>query len=130
KNQIAQSTEPSITFRNIHVLNDEKGRVVLFEIPAAPRGIPIAWKGHYYARAGESRAPLGLDKQDEIRQQTLAMDWTAQIVPGATLDDLDEVAVRKARESFAQKYANRITLEEAMSWPLAAFLDRARLTQE
>lgn len=129
KNQIAQSTEPSITFRNIHVLNDEKGRVVLFEIPAAPRGIPIAWKGHYYARAGESRAPLGLDKQDEIRQQTLAMDWTAQIVPGATLDDLDEAAVRKARESFAQKYANRITLEEAMGWPLTAFLDRARLTQ-
>ncbi|AWB33954.1 transcriptional regulator [Orrella marina] len=130
KTQIAQNTEPSITFRNIHVLSDEKGRVVLFEIPAAPRGIPIAWKGHYYARAGESRAPLGLDKQDEIRHQTLAMDWTAQIVPGATLDDLDEAAVCKARESFAQKYANRITLEEAMSWPLTAFLDRARLTQE
>lgn len=130
KNQIAQSTEPSITFRNIHVLSDEKGRVVLFEIPAAPRGIPIAWKGHYYARAGESRASLGLDKQDEIREQTLAMDWTAQIVPGATLGDLDEAAVRKAQESFAQKYANRITLEEAMSWPLTAFLDRARLTQE
>lgn len=130
KNQIAQSTEPSITFRNIHVLSHEKGRVVLFEIPAAPRGIPIAWKGHYYARAGESRAPLGLDKQDEIREQTLAMDWTAQIVAGATLDDLDEAAVRKARESFAQKYANRISLEEAMSWPLTAFLDRARLTQE
>src|SRR5690606_26099519 len=51
-------------------------------------------------------------------------------VPGATLDDLDEAAVRKARESFAQKYTNRITLEEAMSWPLTAFLDRARLTQE
>ena len=129
KNQIAQSTEPSITFRNIHVLNHEKGRVVLFEIPAAPRGIPIAWKGHYYARAGESRAPLGLDKLDEIRQQTLAMDWTAQIVPGATLDDLDGTAVRKARESFAQKYSNRITLEEVMGWPLASFLDRARLTQ-
>lgn len=129
KNQIAQNTEPSITLRNIHVLNHEKGRVVLFEIPAAPRGIPIAWKGHYYARAGESRAPLGLDKQDEIRQQTLAMDWTAQIIPGATLTDLDEAAVRKAQESFAQKYANRITLEEVMGWPLASFLDRARLTQ-
>ena len=129
KNQVAQSTEPSITFRNIHVLNEEKGRVVLFEIPAAPRGIPIAWKGHYYARAGDSRAPLGLDKLDEIRQQTLAMDWTAQIVPGATLDDLDETAVRKARESFAQKYSNRIMLEDVMRWPLASFLDRARLTQ-
>lgn len=130
KNQIAQSTEPSITFRNIHVLNDERGRVVLFEIPAAPRGIPIAWKGHYYARAGESLAPLGLDKLDEIRQQTLAIDWTAQVVSGATLDDLDEAAVHKARESFAQKYANRVTFEEVMRWPLTAFLDRARLTQD
>lgn len=129
KGQIAQNTEPSITFRNIHVLQDGAGRVVLFEIPTAPRGIPIAWKGHYYARAGESLTSLGLDKQDEIRQQTLQQDWTAQVVAGASLDELDEVALRKARESFAKKYANRITLEEVMGWPLATFLDRARLTQ-
>lgn len=129
KNQIAQSTEPSITFRDIHVLQHVQGRVVLFEIPPAPRGIPIAWKGHYFARAGESRTSLGLDKLDEIRQQTLLMDWSAQLVPGATLADLDDAAVGKARESFAKKYANRITLEEVMGWPLATFLDRARLTQ-
>lgn len=129
KNQIAQSTEPSITFRDIHVLQHAGGRVVLFEIPPAPRGIPIAWKGHYFARAGESRTSLGLDKLDEIRQQTLQMDWSAQLVPGATLADLDDAAVRRARESFAKKYANRITLEEVMGWPLATFLDRARLTQ-
>ncbi|PTQ90486.1 RNA-binding domain-containing protein [Agitococcus lubricus] len=129
KNQIAQATEPSITLREIHVLNHPKGRVILFEIPAAPRGIPIAWKGHYYARAGESRVSLGLDKLDEIRQQTLQQDWTAQVISSATLMDLDEMAVRKARESFAQKYANRISSEEVMNWPLATFLDRARLTQ-
>lgn len=130
KGQMAQGTEPSITFRNIHVLNDPAGRVVLFEIPAAPRGIPIAWKGHYYARAGESRVPLGLDKLDEIRQQTLMQDWTAQVVAGATSADLDTEAVRKARESFAQKYANRISLDEVMGWPLTTFLDRARVTQD
>lgn len=129
KSQIAQSTEPSITFRNIHVLNDVAGRVVLFEIPAAPRGIPIAWKGHYYARAGESRASLGLDKLDEIRQQTLQQDWTAQVIADATLDDLDEAALRKARESFAQKYANRFAPDEVAQWPLGTFLDRARITQ-
>ena len=70
KHQIAQGTQPGISFRNIHVLQHPQGRVILFEIPAAPRGIPIAWKGHYYARAGESRVPLGIDKLDEIRQQT------------------------------------------------------------
>lgn len=129
KNQIAQSTEPSITFRDIHVLQHPSGRVVLFEIPPAPRGIPIAWKGHYYARAGESRTSLGLDKQDEIRQQTLLIDWSAQVVPGATLADLDETALNKARESFAQKYANRFNADEVSKWLLATFLDRARITQ-
>lgn len=129
KNQIAQATEPSITLRDIHVLEHPQGRVILFEIPPAPRGIPIAWKGHYYARAGESRTSLGLDKLDDIRQQTLQQDWSAQVITAATINDLDEVAVAKARESFAQKYANRFATGEVMSWPLITFLDRARITQ-
>ncbi|MDR2880356.1 MAG: putative DNA binding domain-containing protein [Azoarcus sp.] len=129
KMQIAENTEPRITFRDIHELHHADGRVLLMAIPAAPRGIPIAWKGHYYARAGESLISLGLDKLDEIRLQTLAQDWTAQVVPGATFDDLDGEAVNKAREDFARKYANRLTLDEVKNWPLATFLDRARLTQ-
>ena len=130
KIQIAQATEPSITLRNIHVLAHPQGRVVLFEVPAAPRGIPIAWKGHYFARAGESRTSLSLDKLDEIRQQTLQSDWTAQVVPEASLADLDDAAVAKARESFVLKYANRFDTEEVMNWPVATFLDRARVTQQ
>ncbi len=128
KQQIAENTTPRITFRDIHELQHAGGRVLLFEVPAAPRGMPISWKGHYHARAGESLAPLGLDKQDEIRGQTLAQDWTAQVLPAATLADLDDAAVRKARESFAQKHANRFAAGEASGWPLATFLDRARLT--
>jgi len=129
KMQIADDAEPSITFRTIHELTTEAGRVVLFEVPAAPRGIPIAWKGHYYARAGESLVSLGLDKQDEIRSQTLAQDWTAQVVPEATVADLDERAVQSAREAFARKYENSIATDDVMKWPLTTFLDRARLTQ-
>ena len=128
KQQVAQNTEPSVTFRDIHVLQRVDGRVLLFEIPAAPRGIPIAWKGHYHARAGESLCSLGLDKQDEIRQQTLAQDWSAQLVPAASLSDLDEAALSRAREAFARKYANRFNAEEVMGWPLTTFLDRARIT--
>ncbi|WP_429886294.1 RNA-binding domain-containing protein [Geoalkalibacter halelectricus] len=128
KMQIAENTEPSITFRNIHELSTAAGRVVLFEIPAAPRGMPIAWKGHYYARAGESLTHLGLDKLDEIRRQTLAGDWSAQLVPNASLEDLDETALAKAREAFARKYANRFASDDVQSWPLATFLDRARVT--
>lgn len=130
KQQISQSTEPSITLRDIHELQTEAGRVLLFEIPAAPLGIPIAWKGHYYARAGESLISLGLDKLDELRGQAGAADWSAQLVPNATLDNLDASALRQARESFALKYANRVSTEEVMSWPDSTFLDRARLTRD
>lgn len=130
KHQMAQGTEPSITFRAIYELHHAAGRTLLFEIPAAPRGMPVAWQGHFYARAGESLTSLGLDKQDGIRNQTLAQDWTAQLVSGATLDDLDDEAVNKARESFAKKYANRVSVEAVMGWPLRTFLDRARVTRD
>lgn len=130
KMQMAENTEPSLTFRNIFELQAAGGRVVLFAIPAAPRGLPIAWKGHYYARAGESLTHLGLDKLDEIRQQTRSTDWSAQVIPEATFEHLDEQALQKARESFARKYANRFPPEEVMGWSLPAFLDRAKLTQD
>ncbi len=130
KMQIAENTEPSITFRDIHELQATNGRVVFFEIPAAPRGLPISWKGHYYARAGESLTHLGLDKQDEIRQQTMLSDWSAQIIPDASITHLDESALQKARESFIRKYANRFSSEEITQWSLPVFLDRAKLTQD
>ena len=112
------------TCREIHVLNHAGGRVVLFEVPAAPRGMPIGWNGHYYGRAGESLVALGQDKLDEIRAQTLATDWTAQIVERANFDDLDPEALAQARERFAAKHANL----DVASWSDAALLDRARVT--
>lgn len=130
KMQIAENSEPSITFRDIHELQTIHGRVVLFEIPAAPMGMPIAWKGHYYARAGESLTHLGLDKLDEIRRQVGAADWSVAAVPTATLAQLDDGALAKARESFARKYANRFDGNEVMRWPVETFLDRAKLTRD
>lgn len=130
KMQISGDTEPSITLRDIHELHTAAGRVLLLEIPAAPQGMPIAWKGHYYARAGESLTHLGLDKLDALRQQVGAADWSAQLVKGATLANLDAEALAKAREFYAKKYANRFAPEEVVAWSDAVFLDRARLTQD
>lgn len=130
KMQMAEATEPSITLRNIHELAHPDGRVLLLEIPAAPLGMPVAWKGHYYARAGESLTHLGLDKLDELRAQVGNADWSAQGVAGATLAHLDEGALALARESFARKYANRFAADEVKGWSNAVFLDRAKLTRD
>lgn len=129
KQQVAEGADPTTTFRNIYEITVDGHRVVLMEIPPAPRGIPIAWQGHYFARAGESLSPLGLAKQDEIRAQTLDSDWSAQVVDGATLDDLDPQAVERARRDFALKHQNRIDAEEVRGWSVATLLDRAKVTQ-
>jgi ATP-dependent DNA helicase RecG len=128
KMQVSQRTEPSITFRNIHEVITGGLRVILFEIPSAPIGIPISWNGHYYSRSGESLVSLGLNKLDEIRNQTSASDWTAKVVDEATLEHLDPVAIEKAREAYAKKYSNRFTDSEIKKWSIPTFLDKARLT--
>ena len=114
----------SFTFRDIHVLHHADGRVILFEIPAAPRGMPINWNGHYFGRANESLVALGQDKLDDLRGQTLATDWTAQVVEGAGIEDLDPEALTLARERFVAKHANL----NVASWTDATLLDRARIT--
>jgi len=128
KRQIAQGTEPSVTFREIHELTHKNGRVILMEIPPAPAGIPIAWQGHYFARAGESLVSLGLDKLDQIRRQSLGSDWSAAVVPNATLADFDPQALDSARGAFAKRYPHLFTEEDVMGWPVATFTDRANLT--
>lgn len=129
KHQISQSTEPSVTFRNIHELQHNDGRVLLFEIPTAPLGLPIAWKGHYYGRAGESLTHLGMDKIDDIRNQTIATDWSAKIVESAEIKDLDEDALQQAKTEFARKYANRIRTADIENWTDLTFLEKVRLLQ-
>lgn len=128
KKQIADGTEPSVSFRDIHELHTPEGRVLLFEIPPAPRGIPISWNTHYYARNGESLGGLSIAKLDEIRAQSVSDDWSAVICHQATVADLDEEALAKAREIFVSRHRDRIPEETIRAWDTATFLDKARLT--
>lgn len=128
KHQIAQDTDPATSFREIHELATPQGRVVLFEIPPAPHGMPIAWKGHFYARDGETLTALSIAKQDEIRAQSLADDWSAIIVREATLADLDPAALARAREVFTGRYRERIPESTIRAWDDPTFLDQAKLT--
>lgn len=127
KHEISDGTEPGITFRNIYELKCPEGRVLLFEIPPAPSGIPIAWNGHFYGRAGESLVALGLDKLDLIRVQESAFDWSAQAVPAASLEDIDPEAMRFARQAFIERHTPRITAKEIESWSDKDFLSHLGL---
>ncbi|MFG6543810.1 RNA-binding domain-containing protein [Sulfitobacter sp. 1A10445] len=129
KLQISEGSDPNATLRDIHVLPHQAGRVVIFEIPPAPRGVPIAWKGHHYSRAGESLVALPMGKLDEIRAQTINEDWSAAVVHEAAVKDLSLKAVERARKAFITKHGARFSEEEVISWPTLDFLNRLRVAQ-
>ena len=126
KYDLSQHTTDRNTFRDIYELEVEGKRVLMFQIPAAPRGIPIAWQGHFYARRGESLVALDMSKYEEIRRQTVNEDWTAEVVADATIDDLDTKAIAKAREGYKQRYPR--LAKECDGWDDKVFLDKAGLT--
>lgn len=126
KHDFSQHTTDGQTFREIIPIEVDGKRILMFKIPASPRNIVMKWKGIAYGRDGESLKPLNQSKQDEIRRQTPAPDWSAEIVPDATIDDLDEVAIAKARKMF-KKVHGRIPAEEVNRWSVEEFLSKCEL---
>lgn len=78
KHEIAVHTK-GITFVEIYELNHHEGRVLMFQIPRAPLGIPTSWKGHYYGRNGESLCALSLEEFETIRHQINMSESTQKI---------------------------------------------------
>lgn len=128
KVQISQHTNHQITFIDIHELIEPEGRVVLFQIPPAPQGIPTTWNGIAYGRISERLSPLSLQEIERIRRQTALEDWSAQICEGATISDLDPQAIDFARTQFKEKHkSNPILALEVDQWDDATFLNKAKV---
>ena len=79
-------------------------RVLVWRIPAAPRGVPVACKGHYWGRAGERLCALPLHKLDTLRAQSALHDWSAAVVT-EDWTVLSPSAIARARELYARRYA-------------------------
>lgn len=114
KKELVNGTNERLTFLEIYEVNMHKCRIVAFQIPPAIRGIPTTWQGAAYAREHESVCPLPMNKVDLIRSQ-IGMDWSKEIVQEASLDDLDPVAVQKARELFSKRQSDRRKAQEILS---------------
>jgi ATP-dependent DNA helicase RecG len=128
KKEIADKITANITFVEIHELDVDGQRVVMFEIPAAPKGLPLAYDGHYYGRDGESLSALNLEEIERIRSQATDEDWSVGIVDDATLDDLDPNALAIAREKFKEKHSNNPRYEDIDNWDTTQFLDKAKIS--
>ena len=125
KAQVANHTTGRLTYIEIYECHTPDGRTVLFEVPAAPKGLPISWKGHYYGRDGEELNALNLEEVERIRAQATGEDWSAVIVEHAGLEDLSVEAILKARESYKKK--NNHLADEIDEWDDLTFLNKTKV---
>ena len=128
KLEIADKTTNRITFTEIYELNHEDGRIILFQIPPAPKGLPVAFDGHYYGRDGESLGALNMVEIESIRGQATNEDWSAKIIPDASIEDLDYDALLVAKEKFKEKSSREKYYDEIDEWDAPTFLDKAKIT--
>ena len=113
KKEIVNGTNERLTFMEIYELTMNKCRIIVFQIPPAIRGIPTTWQGAAYAREHESVSPLPMNKVDLIRSQ-IGADWSKEIVKEASIEDLDEEAIKRARELFSKRQKDRKKAQEIL----------------
>lgn len=132
KQEIAINTTGAISFIEIYeiypIVNNEKKRVVMFQIPAAVTGIPTGWKDHFYGRNGESLGALSIEEQDRIRGQE-KKDWSKQVIDKASIECLDKNALNIAKEKFKEKMNRPHITEEVNNMTDEEFLIKTKLMQ-
>ncbi len=126
KGEISAQTTNRIGFVEIHELNLPEGRVVMFQIPKAQRGVLTAWKGHCYGREGDGTGALSEEKRERIRNQNFEDDWSAVTCPNASIEDLDPAAIAIARANYKNKFPTKAS--ELDGWDDVTFLNKAKVT--
>ena len=126
KAEMPRHTSPRCSFLNVFRILKQGKNVLLFEIPPAPQGQPLAWKGHRYGRDGESLGALSDIEYDLIKSQTRLQDWSAKIIDAASIEDLSDEAIQLARIQYKEK--NPKQKSDIDSWSDELFLDKAKIT--
>lgn len=108
--------------------SDTNKTVWIFHIPKhLPRLIVYA-HSKAWQRIEDSLVELKKERQDSILNEPIGKseDWSSQIVPTATLDDLDPKAIAKAREEYKEKHPKKAI--ECDLWDDTTFLNKAKVT--
>ncbi len=108
------------------VVDHPQGRVVLYRINAAS-GVQVKFQGTAWIKIGTSLTHLD-DRPDLLRIiLNSERDWSGALSEGATLLDLDERAIARARVEFKKKFPAHA--QEVDEWGDLTFLNKAKVTK-
>jgi ATP-dependent DNA helicase RecG len=81
------------------------GRVVIFQVPSRPIGMPIHYAGAYWMRGGQDLVPMTPDRLKTIFDEA-GPDFSAELCPKASLVDLHSTAIEQFRTRWRQRSGN------------------------
>ena len=84
----------------------EQGRVVVFDVPPRPLGVPIEYKGGFWMRRGEELVGMTPDQLQRIWAETV-LDYSATVLQEALFSDLDPKAIQRFRSLWLKKLGQR-----------------------
>lgn len=89
------------------ITDDTNKRVWIIHIPKHLPRRPVLAHKKAWQRIEDSLVELTQERMAVILEEPIyaAKDWSAEIVPDATIDDLDEVAIAKARMMFKKVHS-------------------------
>ena len=120
---------PSMGLRVEELQASDTGAIIwLVHVPRhAPRQ-PVQAHDKAWQRDGDSLVELRPDRLRGILTELITgQDWSAEIVPRATVADLDPAAIAKAREKFTAKHQQERWASEISGWSTEEFLNRAKI---
>ena len=110
------------------ITDDTNKKIWIIHIPKHLPKRPVFAHNKAWQRIEDSLVEMTSERMSAILDEPIFSDtdWSAQIVPDATIDDLDEVAIAKARKMF-KKVHSRIPAEEVNRWSTEEFLSKCEL---
>ena len=110
------------------VTSDTAQVVWLIHVPRHMQRQPVIAHRKAWQRVGSCLLEMRPDRHQAILAELLAgRDWSAELVPCATLTDLDPSAIAKAREKFTAKHQQERWASEIPSWSTDKFLNQAKI---
>lgn len=107
------------------ITEDTNRKVWVIHIPKHLPKRPVFAHNKAWQRIEDSLVEMTAERMSAILDEPIfsETDWSAQIVSDATIDDLDEVAIAKARMMF-KKVHSRIPEAEVNAWTVETFLSK------
>lgn len=116
-------------YLNEYRTSDSDKTVWVLTIPKHSKRLPVYAHGKAWQRIDDSLVEITPKRLETILSEVEEIfDWTAEIVDGATVNDLDSEAIELARKKYIELHPDRE--QEILAWDIPTFLNKAKITRQ